>query len=70
MIRALDPAANYRAIYLTLWRMNERHDCAVHGQAANDTLSDVAERFAPLTMGWLTPGQGEGCASHERGDTQ
>jgi hypothetical protein len=64
MIRALDPAANYRAVYLTLWRMNERHECAVHAQAANDLGSDVSERA------WPMPGGGDGGTSHDQSDSR
>lgn len=32
----MSPATQYRAIYLTLWRMNERHDLRHVFPAAND----------------------------------
>lgn len=39
MVRAIDPGAAYRAIYLTLWRMQERHDRRTARPACNDALS-------------------------------
>jgi hypothetical protein len=63
MIRALNPSTAYRAIYLTLWRMNERHDLRLAPQAVNDLGGDVPERT------WLMPGRGKG-TSHDRSDSR
>lgn len=38
MPRSLTLAAQYRAIYVSLWRLNERHYTRGHSAAANDNL--------------------------------